>query len=79
MTPDLSSSLSLAGPELIVAVGALVLLMLGVYRGERRQPRRRLARRRWCWSSRALWVIYSGGAGRLPSATPSSAIHSPAS
>ena len=34
MTADLSSSLSLAGPELIVAGGALVLLMLGVYRGE---------------------------------------------
>jgi NADH-quinone oxidoreductase subunit N len=34
MTPDLASSLSLASPELIVAAGALVLLMLGVYRGE---------------------------------------------
>ena len=34
MTPDLSSSLSLAGPELLVAGGALVLLMLGVYLGE---------------------------------------------
>ncbi|HEY4192693.1 MAG TPA: NADH-quinone oxidoreductase subunit NuoN [Mesorhizobium sp.] len=31
MTPDLYSSLSLATPELIVAVGALALLMLGAY------------------------------------------------
>jgi NADH-quinone oxidoreductase subunit N len=35
MTPDLSLSLSLATPELIVAVGALALLMVGVYSGER--------------------------------------------
>ena len=28
---DLSSSLSLAGPELLIAAGALFLLMLGVY------------------------------------------------
>jgi NADH-quinone oxidoreductase subunit N len=35
MTPDLSSSLSLASPELIVAIGAMVLLMIGVYSGER--------------------------------------------
>jgi NADH-quinone oxidoreductase subunit N len=32
---DLSTSLSLATPELIIAVGALVLLMIGVYSGER--------------------------------------------
>jgi NADH-quinone oxidoreductase subunit N len=32
---DLSTSLSLATPELIIAVGAMVLLMLGVYSGER--------------------------------------------
>lgn len=31
MTPELYSSLSLATPELIVAVGAIVLLMIGVY------------------------------------------------
>jgi NADH-quinone oxidoreductase subunit N len=31
---DLSSSLSLAGPELLIAAGALVLLMVGVYAGE---------------------------------------------
>ncbi|MEQ1953095.1 NADH-quinone oxidoreductase subunit NuoN [Mesorhizobium sp. CN2-181] len=35
MTPDLSLSLSLAAPELIVALGALALLMVGVYSGER--------------------------------------------
>jgi hypothetical protein len=35
--PDLlSSSLSLAMPEVILAVGALVLLMVGVFSGERR-------------------------------------------
>lgn len=31
---DLSSSLSLAGPELLIAAGALVLLMVGLYAGE---------------------------------------------
>ncbi|TIX82124.1 MAG: NADH-quinone oxidoreductase subunit N, partial [Mesorhizobium sp.] len=31
MTPDLLSSLSLSTPELILAVGALALLMLGAY------------------------------------------------
>jgi NADH-quinone oxidoreductase subunit N len=35
MIPDLSSSLSLAMPELIVVAGAIVLLMVGVYSGER--------------------------------------------
>ncbi len=35
MTPDLSLSLSLAMPELILAVGAMVLLLVGVYSGER--------------------------------------------
>ncbi|MDI6026985.1 NADH-quinone oxidoreductase subunit NuoN [Corticibacterium sp. UT-5YL-CI-8] len=35
MTPELLSSLSLLAPELIVAIGALVLLMVGVYSGER--------------------------------------------
>jgi NADH-quinone oxidoreductase subunit N len=34
MTPDLSSSLSLAGPELLIAAGALFLLMVGAYAGE---------------------------------------------
>jgi len=32
MTPELYSSLSLATPELIVAIGAMALLMIGVYR-----------------------------------------------
>src|SRR4051794_15691048 len=32
---DLSSSLALVAPELIVAIGAMVLLMIGVYSGER--------------------------------------------
>ncbi|MBD0414834.1 NADH-quinone oxidoreductase subunit NuoN [Oryzicola mucosus] len=35
MTPELLSSLSLLAPELIIAIGALVLLMVGVYSGER--------------------------------------------
>ncbi|MEP9371696.1 NADH-quinone oxidoreductase subunit NuoN [Mesorhizobium sp. KR1-2] len=35
MTPELYSSLSLILPELIIAVGALALLMIGVYSGER--------------------------------------------
>ena len=37
MTPDLnlSLSLSLAAPELIIALGAIVLLMIGAYAGER--------------------------------------------
>jgi NADH-quinone oxidoreductase subunit N len=35
MTPDLISSLTLASPELIIAVGAMALLMIGVYSGER--------------------------------------------
>ncbi len=34
MTPDLSSSLSLALPELTLAVGAMVLLLIGAYAGE---------------------------------------------
>ena len=37
MTPELLASLSLATPELILAVGALVLLMIGVFRGRARQ------------------------------------------
>jgi NADH-quinone oxidoreductase subunit N len=62
MTPDLASSLSLASPELIVAAGALVLLMLGVYRGEG-------ANRLVAWLAvlvlvvAGLVVIYSGGEG----------------
>lgn len=35
MTPELSQSLSLATPELILAVGSMVLLMIGVYSTER--------------------------------------------
>ena len=35
MTPELLSSLSLSTPELILAVGALALLMVGVFSGER--------------------------------------------
>ena len=31
MTPDLLSSLSLSTPELILAIGALALLMVGAY------------------------------------------------
>jgi NADH-quinone oxidoreductase subunit N len=35
MTPELYSSLTLATPELIIAIGALALLMVGVYSGPR--------------------------------------------
>ncbi len=35
MTPEFISSLCLLAPELIIAVGAMVLLMIGVYSGER--------------------------------------------
>ena len=62
MNPDLSSSLSLASPELIVAAGALVLLMLGVYLGEG-------ANRLIAWLAALVLivagvvVIYSGGEG----------------
>ena len=35
MTADLALSLTLIGPELIVALGAIFLLMLGVFSGER--------------------------------------------
>ena len=35
MTPELSSSLSLLAPELIIALGAMVLLMIGVYSSAR--------------------------------------------
>ena len=35
MTPELSSSLSLATPELILVIGALALLMIGVFSGAR--------------------------------------------
>ncbi len=35
MTPELLSSLSLSAPELIIALGALALLMIGVFSGER--------------------------------------------
>ncbi|GAA4116146.1 NADH-quinone oxidoreductase subunit NuoN [Aminobacter aganoensis] len=35
MTPELLSSLSLSMPELIIAVGAMALLMIGVFSGER--------------------------------------------
>ena len=35
MTPDLTISLILATPELILAVGAMALLMVGVFSGPR--------------------------------------------
>jgi NADH-quinone oxidoreductase subunit N len=35
MTPEFYSSLSLLAPELIIAIGAMVLLMVGVYSSER--------------------------------------------
>ena len=42
-------------PELVLAVGAMVLLMLGAYRGEG-DDQARHRRLRWCcWSSPARW------------------------
>ncbi len=42
-------------PELVLAVGAMVLLMLGAYRGEG-HDQARYRRSRWCcWSSPARW------------------------
>jgi NADH-quinone oxidoreductase subunit N len=35
MTPELTSSLALLAPELIIALGAMVLLMIGAYTGDR--------------------------------------------
>jgi NADH-quinone oxidoreductase subunit N len=35
MPADLVSSLTLSAPELMLAVGAMVLLMIGAYSGER--------------------------------------------
>ena len=62
MTLDLASSRSPASPELIVAAGALVLLMLGVYRGEGRQPPRCLAGGAGL-AAAGLVVIWTGGEG----------------
>ena len=42
-------------PELVLAVGAMVLLMLGAYRGEERRPGSLPASRWCCWSSPARW------------------------
>ena len=43
-------------PELVLAVGAMALLMLGAYRGERGDDQARHRRLRWCcWSSPARW------------------------
>ena len=39
MTVDLATSLSLATPELILAVGAMALLMIGVFSGENSNTR----------------------------------------
>jgi NADH-quinone oxidoreductase subunit N len=62
MTPDLSASLSLAGPELLIACGALFLLMVGVYAGE--------AANRFVTGLAVIlliiaggWVIYADGQG----------------
>jgi NADH-quinone oxidoreductase subunit N len=63
MTPDLSLSLSLATPELIVALGAMALLMVGVYSGER-------ANTTVTGLSVALliavaaWIVFFGGDGQ---------------
>ena len=42
-------------PELVLAVGAMVLLMLGAYRGEGTTQARHRACGRACWSSPACW------------------------
>ena len=78
MTADLSSSLSLAGPELVVAVGALVILMLGAYLGEG-------FNRAATWLAAlvlivaGVMVIFPAAARVAPSAMPSSATRSRAS
>ena len=69
---------ALPTPELILAIGALALLMVGVYSRAQHQPRRSPASPSPCWSSRAPgWS--SDRAGQRLSATPSSRIPSPAS
>jgi hypothetical protein len=40
-------------PEIILAVGALALLMIGVFSGERERRRLSMAWRSLCWSARA--------------------------
>ena len=42
-------------PELVLAVGAMVLLMLGAYRGGRRPPASSPGLRSACWLSPACW------------------------
>mgnify|MGYP000874513211 CR=1 FL=1 len=62
MTTELSSSLALAGPELLIACGALVLLLIGAYVGE-------TSSRFVTWLAvlvllvAGIWVIYSDGQG----------------
>jgi NADH-quinone oxidoreductase subunit N len=62
MTAELSSSLVFAGPELLLAGGALLLLMIGVFFGEGAN------RAVWALASLTMvvacvWVIYSAGNG----------------
>ena len=42
-------------PELVLAVGAMVLLMLGAFRGQRTTTASSPGSRSACWSSPACW------------------------
>ena len=42
-------------PELVLAVGAMVLLMVGAYRGQAAPPVSSPASRCACWCSSARW------------------------
>ena len=78
MTPELTSSLSLLTPELIIAVGAMVLLMIGAYSSERSYG---------VVNALAVillivaggWMLFAVRATARPSAAPLSRIPSPAS
>ncbi|TIU89524.1 MAG: NADH-quinone oxidoreductase subunit N, partial [Mesorhizobium sp.] len=60
MTPDLLSSLSLSTPELILAVGALVLLMIGAYS---RSNNTMTGLAVLVLVVAGLWLVFSGGQG----------------
>ena len=79
MTPDLSLQPRPLCPELILAVGALVLLMVGVFRGERADDRDQRACRSLLLGRLASWSDLFRPDGAAPSAAPSSSIRSPAS
>jgi NADH:ubiquinone oxidoreductase subunit 2 (subunit N) len=77
MTPELSFSLALATPELMLAIGAMVMLMVGVFSGERSTT---------LVNGLSVAILIAAGAGCCSSArtvsastASSSAIPSPAS